>query len=38
MRIDRRKLKKYAKLAGQLLVEFLVVTVIDKLKGGKFWK
>ena len=38
MRIDRRKIKKYEKIAGQLLVEFILVKIIDKLKGGRFWK
>ena len=38
MRMERKKLKKYAKIAGQILLEFIVVVVIDKLKGDKKWK
>ena len=38
MRIDRRRLKKYAKIAGQILMEFIVVVIIDKVKGDKPWK
>jgi hypothetical protein len=38
MRLDRKKIKQFANEVIKIVVEVMVLAVIKRIRGGRFWK